>query len=399
MTTPVEIASKLLKNADVAWEAAKAVGIPYYVAAALLDMESEGRNFFGSDSGGLFKGETVTKAKFEALEKAVAEGKPSNGVGPTQVTWHGFFPQARAQGLKLWEPYDNMVFGFKLIKSYLNKYPGDFQKVGRLYNGKDSYGVTFARVVGEWKERLKGATSEEAPVATWHLAPSLVQLQKDLDAEFGADRPNDGTIGDAAHASRSSEHNPDNDSDTMPHGAVSAIDIYTDANGKTWISDAEFDKLLAVLKKDPRVWYVIHKGHIWSRTHGFEKRAYDGSNPHTTHIHLSLVQTKAAHDSTASWKIKGIKGGGTTSPPNDTPAPALKKLPTLKRGDKHAFLVPILKRFLIVRPGNEDEVFGSDLEDNTKKYQRSRGLVRDGIIGPKTWAEILQSLTLPGWKL
>lgn len=396
MPTVREIAESRLQNVEAAIEAARTVGLPIHVAFALLDMESEGKNYFGSDSGGQFKGETVTEAKYKTFLKAVLAGGPSNGVGPTQITYAGakradgtrnggFFTQAAEQGLKLWEPLDNMKFGFKLVKGYFDRYPNDMVKVGKLYNGKESYGITFKRVVGEWEERLKGATNEEeTPVATWHLAPSLVQLQKDLDAEFGAARPNDGTIGDQAHAARSSEHNPDNDPDPMPHGAVSAIDVYTDANGKTWISDAQFGRFLAVLKKDSRVWYVIHKGHIWSRTHNFEKQVYTGSNPHTTHIHISLMQTKAAHDSTASWKIKGIKSGTGTP----APEPTLKTLPILSYGDSDSVLVPFLKRYFFATPPNQDAKFGSGTRAKVIEFQKKNTLRVDGVVGPATWKKI-----------
>lgn len=397
-----------IENYEIAVEAAKATGLPLFVALALLDMESEGRNFFGSDAGGQYAGQPVTKTKYEIFLKNVLAGGPSNGVGPTQITYAGskradgtrnggFFTQAADQGLKLWEPYDNMVFGFTLLAGYLKKYPGDYQKVGRLYNGKDSYGNTFVRVVGEWKKRLEDAPTEEAPVATWHLAPSLVQLQKDLDAEFGKSRPNDGTIGDQAHAARSSEHNPDNDPDPMPHGAVSAIDVYTDANGKTWISDAQFDRFLAVLQKDSRVWYVIHKGHIWSRTHGFEKREYDGANPHTTHVHISLMQTKAAHDSTASWKIKGIKAGADSP---TVPPLKLVKLEGNVRPGARAAQVPLLKQLLITAGYAEGDitdplstVYGRGAEESVNRFHKANPKFSsspqfDGAIGPKGFEEL-----------
>lgn len=445
MPTVNEIASARLENVEDAIRAAKAVGIPLHVAFALLDMESEGRHIFGSDSGGMYKGQEVTKEKFEKMEAAVAAGAPSNGVGPTQVTHRSFFPQARAQGLKLWIPYDNMVFGFTLLAGYLKRYPGDYQKVGRLYNGKDSYGVTFKRVVGEWQKRLEGATEEETPVATWFLAPSLKRLQKDLDERFGEDRPNDGTIGDASHAARKSEHNPNRDSsDDVPDGAVTAMDIYTKVGSKTWISAAEFTKLLNTFKKDSRVWYVIHKGYIYSRTYNWAKRKYTGSNPHTNHIHISLRQTKAAVNSTAAWLSDPkpeptpqpggkyvVQSGDTLSaiaekfgvtvdelvelnnidnpdvisvgqvlvldkddepkpaPKPETPKPALKDLPVLSRGDRDNTLVPFLKRFLFRNPPNQDGKFGKLTEREVKRYQRSQGLKVDGVVGPRTWGAIV----------
>lgn len=281
-------------------------------------------------------------------------------------------------------------------------------------------------------------------MASWHLAPSLKKLQADLDAEFGEKRPADGTVGDASHAARSSEHNPDNDADSMPKGAVSAIDVYTTANGKTWISASEFAKLLDAFKKDSRVWYVIHKGYIYSRTYDFAKRKYTGSNPHTNHIHLSLRQTKAAHDDTSSWGLSGVKpdpkpstGGKYTVRSGDTlssiadkfgvtvdelvevnkiknpdvisvgqvlvldaddkpvtppkpPTGGSKKLPTLKKGDKHEVLVPFLKRFFYgpTKSPNYDRTFGSGTRSKVIAYQAKQGLKVDGIVGPQTWAKI-----------
>lgn len=139
-------------------------------------------------------------------------------------------------------------------------------------------------------------------MASWHLAPSLKQLQLELNLRYPG-RPADGTIGDASHAARASEHNPDRDSDGMPRGAVSAMDIYT---GKVPSS------LVSTLIKDPRVWYVIHKRVIYSRTYGFKPRAYTGSNPHNSHIHVSLLQTKAAHDSVLPWLTRVVTTGGIT---------------------------------------------------------------------------------------
>lgn len=385
MATVREIAEARLENVDAAIRAAKDTGLPLHVAFALLDMESEGRNFFGSDAGGMYKGQTVTKEKFEKMEAAVAAGKPSNGVGPTQVTHRSFFPQARAKGLKLWEPYDNMVFGFGLLAGYLKRYPGDYQKVGRLYNGKDSYGITFKRVVGEWQARLKGADEEETPVANWFPAPSLIKLRDEVDAAFpGRSKKSDGLFGDAAHSSRYSEHNPHTkDSTDVPIGAVTAIDITATDNK---IRDA----VMKAAHKEPRVWYYISEGYIYSRTHNWEKRKYTGSNPHNDHVHISLVQTKAAVNSKASW---GISKGTTPSEPTAPPSTGTKKLPTLSRGDSDKTLVPFLKRFFGLKAHTDDPLFGSGLRSKVMVYQGKQGLAADGVVGPNTWRKIVSGGT------
>lgn len=40
-------------------------------------------------------------------------------------------------------------------------------------------------------------------------------------------------------------------------------------------------------------------------------------------------------------------------------------------------------------PLDEDGKFGTKTEAAVKKYQKSRGLSADGIVGPQTWARIL----------
>jgi hypothetical protein len=166
-----------LANVEAAVEAADAVGLPYALAFALLDMESEGANVYGGDSGGIFATSPRTKVtpeNYREFRRRLAAGEKSNGVGPCQITWKGFFPEADKQGLDLSNPLDNMKFGFRLLKGYVDRYPGDWQKVGRLYNGKDSYGNTFVRVVGEWEKRLR----EEQPVSSdWYPAAKKREIR------------------------------------------------------------------------------------------------------------------------------------------------------------------------------------------------------------------------------
>lgn len=129
----------------------------------------------------------------------------------------------------------------------------------------------------------------------WELAPALKALISDVNQEWpNRSKDLDGTIGDAAHAARKSEHNPNREpGDDVPDGYVTAADITAEG--------IDTGRLIDVLIRDPRVWYVIHKGRIYSRTYGFANRAYTGSNPHTGHIHVSLVQTRKACDDQSDW--------------------------------------------------------------------------------------------------
>lgn len=287
-------------------------------------------------------------------------------------------------------------------------------------------------------------------MASWFLAPSLEKLRDEVNAAYpGRSKKIDGTIGDAAHSARVSQHNPNRDSgDDVPNGAVTAIDI-------TATNNALREKVLDAVIGSDRAWYVISRGHIWSRTYGWAKRNYNGSNPHNDHIHISLRQTKSAVNSTKSWGIgsasapkepgKGgkyvVESGDTLSAiadkfgvtvdelvelndidnpnvisvgqvlildaddepeppkpaPKPEPKPSTKKLPTLSRGDRHE-LVSVLKRFLGKLP-NDDKVFGPRLQKRVREYQKNHRLQVDGVVGPQTWGSILKALKLPGWKL
>ena len=56
--------------------------------------------------------------------------------------------------------------------------------------------------------------------STWYLAPSLNVLRGEIDAAHPhRQKKMDGTIGDAAHAARDSDHNPN------ARGSVNAIDV------------------------------------------------------------------------------------------------------------------------------------------------------------------------------
>lgn len=303
-----------LSNVDAAIEAATEAGLPLAAAFALMEMESNGRNIWGGDVGGYFSGKKgeVTEADYRTFRKAIDGGAKSNGVGPLQITWKGFFPDAEKQGLQLWVPRDNFLYGFRLCESYHKKF-GDWLTVGTRYNGKAAYGKTFARRVGEWAKRLEATGGAPVVVAKsgkgWKLAPSLIALFAEVDAKWPKrNTSSDGSIGDASHAARASEHNPDHDGDPMPTGYVSAVDITKD-------SAAQVEAIRKKLIADPRTWYVIHNGSIWSRTHGFAKQKYTGSNPHLHHIHISLMQTVAAADGVGSWGI------GSSSPPEPPKPP------------------------------------------------------------------------------
>ena len=153
--------------------------------------------------------------------------------------------------------------------------------------------------------------------ASWHLAPSLAQLRREINTRWPSrDKTSDGTIGDAAHSARASDHNPNS------RGSVNAIDIDEDGID-AW-------GLVALLIADPRVYYVIYEGRIWQRKHGFVPRPYTGINAHRKHVHVSIIQSVAAEQNTTPWgvakigassSVKPSTGGIITKPSTTNPKP------------------------------------------------------------------------------
>jgi hypothetical protein len=135
---------------------------------------------------------------------------------------------------------------------------------------------------------------------SWRLAKSLEKLRLQINNLAPArSKSSDGTIGDAAHASRSSDHNPWIHDGAF--GVVSALDITHDPE-----HGVDIARLAAVLseRRDPRIKYIIANKQICSSiTSPWTWRPYSGSNPHTKHIHISVHSKKSLYDSEAPWII------------------------------------------------------------------------------------------------
>ena len=127
----------------------------------------------------------------------------------------------------------------------------------------------------------------------WRVARSLDMLLSQLNAMYPArSKDSDGSIGDAAHASRDSDHNP-----WYGPGIVTARDFTHDPDGG--IDGNDLARWLTT-SGDRRIKYVIWNRHIWEPGTGWED--YYGTNPHDHHVHVSVVASPACDDTTA-WRL------------------------------------------------------------------------------------------------
>lgn len=134
----------------------------------------------------------------------------------------------------------------------------------------------------------------------WRLAKSLHTLREQINARWPKrSKTSDGTIGDAAHAGRVSDHNPSILDDI--HGVVSALDITHDPKSGC---DAHALAEHLRLQKDNRIKYIISKGRIFSSINSpWIWRKYTGKNGHHTHVHISVKGDKKHYDSSSKWKL------------------------------------------------------------------------------------------------
>ncbi|MEO6089290.1 MAG: hypothetical protein ABIQ18_39880 [Umezawaea sp.] len=144
---------------------------------------------------------------------------------------------------------------------------------------------------------------------SWRVAQSLLTLRDQIDAAFpNRNRASDGYIGDANHQSSDSDHNP-----WFGPGVVTAAD-WTHDPSVGFDIDKFTDQLAA--SRDPRIKYIIANGWILDSRPQFNPWQwvrYYGANPHTSHVHLSIMADNS-YDDTRPWNVPML-GVATPGPP------------------------------------------------------------------------------------
>ena len=148
----------------------------------------------------------------------------------------------------------------------------------------------------------------------WSLAPSLAALEAEADRIApGRSRRSDGSIGDAAHADRVSDHNPSG-------GWVHAIDLTDDPRGGF---DAHAMAQRVIGRRDPRIKYIISNRRIYGpgSRFGWAGGPYSGANPHTAHAHFSVLPTNVGRFNVSPWFGASAPQPGPPNPNSEVPSP------------------------------------------------------------------------------
>ncbi len=177
----------------------------------------------------------------------------------------------------------------------------------------------------------------------WKLAAALIALEDQVNVKYPKrSKLSDGSIGDRAHMSRTSDHN-------VANGYCHALDLTHDPqNG---FSSEKFAQAL-LDAQDRRLKYVISNKKIGSGPAGPSPgkwRPYGGANPHDKHCHISVNSLGENDD--RPWDI----GDHIVVPKPDAPAPM-------------------------------------DVRAEVKAFQVKHGLTPDGQVGPQTWQAIKKEM-------
>lgn len=143
------------------------------------------------------------------------------------------------------------------------------------------------------------------------LVPSLDTLRDEFNAvNPDRDKSSDGWVGDEAHQSGDSDHNPDS------NGNVHAIDVDEDLRCDGVSMEDCVQTILGRCRKDsddpdnePRLTYIIYERRIWSCSNGWREEYYGGSNPHDKHAHFSAESAGKYANDTSPWGIEAEFGG------------------------------------------------------------------------------------------
>lgn len=210
--------------------------------------------------------------------------------------------------------------------------------------------------------------------ASWFVAPCLEKLRAEVDARWPKrSKTSDGSVGDTSHNRRKSDHNPDH------VGCVKARDF--DKDGIDAPALAEHIRDIGAGGFDAlEGGYVIWNRRIAGTHTSWRWHAYDGANPHTSHIHVSCADARSNYRSTREWGIAGI--GKKPAPKRDrwlgltNPPMTGEDVKGVQRALKKAGAMVLV-----------DGEYGPGTANAVGVFQRNRNIKERGV-GPKTWAAL-----------
>lgn len=178
------------------------------------------------------------------------------------------------------------------------------------------------------------------PVAKAASPAATAVLRQATKLWPGRKRLSDGLLPSRQHL----KQNPNSD-----HNTGLAADLTHDPK-----SGVDCKVIFQKLKKDKRVKYLIFNGRIWIRGRG--EKAYTGSNPHRTHLHISIRDGYGNDVSPWFGWIVPVKKKPVKKP--------VKKKPSTKPKKKKYSIAKVKKKSVLL------SLFKKGKNESTKKAKK-----------------------------
>jgi hypothetical protein len=228
----------------------------------------------------------------------------------------------------------------------------------------------------------------------WFLNRFLTSWRDAINRRFPKrTRASEGTIGNAEHSARSSEHNPDRD------GSVDAFDMDVNLHGApNDEGDAaelrEIEALKADFQKQPGAQLWIHRGWIANKAvQRWKRRKYTGANKHGKHVHWQSdgdVERKPMVGGLADTD-EVIDAINHPAASKSATVPAWPHKPDFSFGPEHernAYSTVYKAQARLRARGwriTVDGHYGPKTVRIVKLFQAEKKLSADGRLGPNTW--------------
>lgn len=131
--------------------------LPYAIGFAMFEQESDFKNIYGHDAGGLNPGQVVTEENYKNFRSHVVatKGSGSNGVGLGQITYWTYIEKYR----DLWKPKVQIHVAVEILADLFHRL-GELRGIGAYNGGESNPNMAYSGEVRDKAERWRKILSE-----------------------------------------------------------------------------------------------------------------------------------------------------------------------------------------------------------------------------------------------
>jgi cell wall-associated NlpC family hydrolase len=372
----IKIIGRQLRNPELILQESRKAGLSLPLACALIEQESHGRNVFGHDPTRSipdeWKGEQVTAARYRHYKRNRQQGLGMQGVGLAQLTWYQYQDRADALG-GCYRPEVNLRVGFSVLRGHV-RVLGLRQGIAR-YNGSGSAAQRYAdQVLAKlkvWRRRLRpgGGATPVGPYAGDFVG--LCLKQRGDRYVFGAE-------------AKFTDPDPDVfDCSELVEWALARLRVRFPDGSWTQEAHCRRSGTIIPLARAFRLQGALLFRHIGSDGHV----AVSLGNGSTIEARGRAYGVNVFSANNRRWTAAArVPGLVYTTPPDPQwpkwPGRYLTQPPQMRGKDVAVWKRQMRKRGWALR---ENAIYGPGSEQVCREFQREKGLLVDGVVGPDSW--------------